>query len=290
MKKLISILLILAVMVLGIVAVSADDGEVITVGAEEEREILYLADFEDPVPNPNPGLWFASAVQDGGQWVTTVFEDGYCAVSFFANKPFSTIGMPFWAGASTFPGIEPGTMQLAIFKTDASKATALDYNIEDALIKEEITTDHDIPDFEWTFDQLPGGSYTFRVMFPTEANAYLVLSQGEPLEGEFDIDYVSAPGEGFHCYVVLDEGEEVTPEPTPEPTATPEPTDTPEPTAEPTDAPETGDTEATEAPATEAPADSSKTEEKKGCGSIISISGLSVVALAAAAFVLKKRS
>lgn len=295
MKKLISILLILAVMLLGVVASYADDG------ASSEPELLALADpVQVPIADATFSYWFAivSPVQ-GMEFEAIGCEDAYAAVTFFANKPFSNIQLPFWAGnPNTFIGIVPGELELCLFKAIEGNCGE-DYDTETALRKEIITTDHDALDFVWNFEQVPGGRYCFRIRLLTEEGAYVVLNDAtlNDVDAEFEIvgtnNTPGVSGEAFVCYIVLDEGEEVTPEPKATPAPTEPPTEPPvedpteasvdDPTAEPADT-------ATNAPADDATAEpAGKTEPKKGCGGIF-VSGLSVIALAAAAFVLRKKS
>ncbi len=284
MKKLISILLILAVMLLSVAAVYADDGsgEPVAIG---EQEVLWLADYQ--AGEPVIGHWFSRPAYDAGEgtWSSIGDPDAYAAVTFFSGKPFSAIQFPYWAGnPAAFAGIVAGEVELALFNTAAGKSPD-EYKTEDAVRTTTIVTDGDraADPFTWEFEQVPGGSYCFRVRLLTEENAYFVLSCAEPndVDCTFELDGISTDSsseEAFICNILLDEGEEVTPTPVPTATPTPEPTDTPEPTATP---------EVTEAP-TDAPTEA-PTEEPKatGCGSVLSAAGLSVIA--AAALVLVKR-
>lgn len=278
-------------MLLGIGVVNAD--EVTT-----EPEVLWLADYIGDAPLI--GHWFAQPSQVDGIWEAYNDLDAYAAVTFFAKKPFSSIEIPYWAGnPSQFPGIVEGEVELALFKaTPGAAVTADEYNSDDAVRRDVITTNCDNQLFVWNFEQVPGGTYCLRIKLLTEEGAYFVLSVGEPNEVDCEFDIYGLTGgsdDAFIANIVFDEGEEVTPEPA----ATPKPTEAPTATPEETTAPEeTAAPDNTKAPdATKAPdsgsdgaSDSASSSTKKGCGGVIAISGISAVALAAAVLVVKKKS
>ena len=292
MKKVIVFLLMTSVMLLsvfGAFSAFADTGAGTYVLAENE----------------GIGHWFARPGQVGGEWVVTSGENMYASVTFSAEKPFSSIALPFWSGTPAFEGIVYGDIELAIFiAVDGNYGE--DYDSNDAVRREVITTQGDTQGFVWSFEQLPVGRFCFRVTLLTEEQAYFVLSEGEPLDddAEFDLSaiMVSDQGkEGFGMTVFYDDEVRTTPFPTAEPTEPPteppveeateppadEPTAEPadEPTAEPADEPTA---EPAEPPAGDPTADPGDKPAKKGCGGVAA-GGAALLAAAGIVLFLRKK-
>ena len=295
MKKIVVLFLMASVMMLsifGALSASADTGA----GSYEIAEGDQL------------GLWFARPHLDGDEWVVDSEENVYAAVTFTAEKPFSNIVFPYWAGnPEAFKGIHAGEIELAIFKAvDGNYGD--DYDSENAYRREVITVNKDLPTgYTWTVEQVPVGRWCFRVTLLTDEQAYFVLAEAEPVDddAEFDISTIMMQNqgkEGFNVTIYYDDVVINTPLPTDEPEPTAEPGDDPtaepgeEPTAEPGDDPTDEPGEDSTAKAviedpTLVPVDEDPTAEppaKKGCGGSVA-GGFALLAAAGAVLFLRKR-